>query len=403
MEVTLENIREAAQRIAPYIRRTPLLYFDHLSQARGKDIYLKCETLQRTGSFKIRGAANCILANLTQAKKSGVVAASAGNHAQAVAAICKFLGIRATIVMPTVTPYIKVQNTRNWGATVELVGAFYDESFEHAQKLSKEKGLLFIHPYRDPLVIAGQGTVALELVEAPEFKDIEAVVVSVGGGGWSTGVAIALKALRPELKVYGVAAKYAPAAWKSFHEKRALSEPVTFTLAEGVAIKKTDEAMLGLMRRTLDDIFAIGEESIANAIAVLAEHGKLISEGAGALPVAACLDGVIKEHKVALLLSGGNIDIPALAHVLQRGLVEQDRLVRLEITITDRPGGLHAITGILAEHRGNIIQVFHQRASLNTRFGEANIEIDLETRGKEHTIEIIDALTNAGFNVRRAS
>jgi threonine dehydratase len=402
--VTIEMIREARERIAPYIRKTPLLPFEYLSGLCDKEVLLKCESLQRTGSFKLRGAANCILANLSQAKKCGVIAASAGNHAQAVAAICKFLGIKSTIVMPTMTPFIKIQNTRNWGANIELVGAFVDESTDYAVKMASEKGLLFIHPFRDPSIIAGQGTVGLELLEDPAFEDVEAVVISVGGGGWSTGVAIALKALRPQIKVYGVAPRGVSGAWRLFHEG-SMAPPIahSYTLAEGVAVKRPGEDMVKLIRSHLNDLHAISEESIAYSIALLAEHGKLICEGAGALPVAALLDGLIEEKRVALILSGGNIDIPALSHVLQRGLVEQDRLVRLVITISDRPGGLNAVTQILAEKGGNIIQVFHQRTSIHTRVGETEIEVDLETRGKDHTSEIIDAITKTGFKVHRAS
>lgn len=402
--VTLEMIREARSRIAPYVRHTPLLPFEHLSRLSGKETLLKCESLQRTGSFKLRGAANCILSNLAQAKKCGVIAASAGNHAQAVAAICQFLGIKSTIVMPTMTPFIKVQNTRNWGANIELVGAFVDESTDYAIKVASEKGLLFIHPFRDPSVIAGQGTLGLELLDDPAFADVEAVVISVGGGGWSTGVAIALKALRPQIKVYGVGPRGVSGAWRLFHEgANATPITATYTLAEGVAVKRPGEEMVKLLRANLNDLYAVSEESIAYSIALLAEHGKLICEGAGALPVAAVLDGLIAEKRVALILSGGNIDIPTLSHVLQRGLCEQDRLVRLVVTISDRPGGLNAVTQILAEKGANIIQVFHQRTSLHTRVGETEIEVDLETRGKDHTGEIIDAINKTGFKVHRAS
>ena len=237
LTIPLSEIQAARQMIQPYIRKTPLLEFETLGLRCGKRIWLKCENLQNTGSFKIRGAANCILSNLAQAKKNGVIAASAGNHAQGVAAICHSLGIKATIVMPTSTPTIKVANTQNWGAKVELVGNYYDESYEHAMALSKKDGLLFIHPFRDPKIMAGQGTLALELAEDPCFQDLEAVVFAVGGGGLISGCGSALKSLRPDLKVYGVTAQNAPATWTSFHQNRAAEEDVHFTLAEGVAAK----------------------------------------------------------------------------------------------------------------------------------------------------------------------
>jgi threonine dehydratase len=403
IQITLNNIKEARERIAPYIRRTPFIPFEYLASKVGKDIWMKCESLQRTGSFKIRGATNCILKNLAQAKKSGVITASAGNHAQGVAAISKLLGIKATIVMPTWTPPIKVENTKGWGPEVELVGHIYDESYDYALKVANAKGYLFVHPYRDPEVIAGQGTIALELVEDPAFQGIEAVVIPVGGGGLSIGSAIALKQLRPDIKIYGVAAKNAPATWRSFHKGALVEDLVQFTLAEGVAIKKTDPKMLSLLIDHLDDFFALSEESIAHSIALVAEHAKMITEGAGVLPVAAILEGMIPEKAVALYLCGGNLDIPALSHVLQRGLVEQGRLVRLVITVNDRPGGLSGITQVLAETGANILEVFHQRSTLHTKFGEAEVEVDIETRGLSHTEQITARLNEQGFRVYRDS
>jgi len=401
--IPLSEIKAARELIAPYIRRTPLIDFETLGTRTGKRIWMKCENLQRTGSFKIRGAANCILSNLAQAKKNGVSAASAGNHAQGVAAICHQLGIRATIVMPTFTPTIKVANTQKWGAKVELVGNVYDESYEHAMALAKKDGLVFIHPFRDEKIMAGQGTVGLEIAEEPNFNDIEAVVLSVGGGGLISGVGNALKAIRPGIKIYGVTAKNAPATFTSFHKNRAAEEEVRYTIAEGVAAKHSDAYMLGYLKGCVDDVFSISEENIANAIALLAEHGKLVVEGAGALPIAAVLQNHIPEKNIALVISGGNVDLPTLSQVLQRGLAEQGRLIRLLITVTDRPGGLNAITTVLAEQRANIVQIFHQRSNAKKGVGEAEVEVDLETRGPEHSEEITKAMQARGFSVQRVS
>ncbi len=401
--IQLKEIQEAEHRIAPYIRNTPLIRFDYLSRVMQKNIFLKCETLQITGSFKIRGAANCILENLAQAKKSGVVAASAGNHAQGVAAICHQLGIKATIVMPEMTPAIKVQNTLDWGAEVELVGKVYDDSYEHAMKLSLERGFLFVHPFKDPKVMAGQGTIGLELAANPLFQTTEAVIVCVGGGGIATGIGTALKALKPGIKVYGVTAANAPAAYKSFKTGIAAKEMPKFTLAEGVATKGPDSFMLEALKASVDDIFSISEESIAHAVALVAEHGKLVAEGAGALSVAAICDGLIPEKNITAILLGGNIDLPALSMVLQRGLVEQSRLIRLIITVIDRPGGLNALTQVLAESGANISQIYHQRATLHTQIGETEVEADIETRGVKHTQDIIELLNSRGFKVNRVS
>ena len=399
--IPLNEIQQARLRISPYIRKTPFLEMEELSRRTDRKVFAKCEILQFTGSFKIRGAANCILSNLEQAKRSGVVAASAGNYAQGVAAVCHQLGIRATIVMPTGTPGIKVQNTARWGAEIVLTGNVYDDSFEHAVDLSKKKGLLIIHPFHDPLIMAGQGTLGLELTEEPGFKDIEAFVFSVGGGGLISGCGSAIRALNPKAKVYGVTAKNAPATCRSFHENKAIEIDVKYTLAEGVAPKRTDDYMLGYLKSTVNDMLSIGEDSIAHAVSYLAEHSKLVVEGAGALPVAALLDDMIPERKVALVLSGGNIDLPALGHVLQRGLVEQGRLSRLIIRLSDRPGALHQITEILAGNGANIQQVFHQRTTLSAGIGEVAVEVEMETKGREHTHQIVDAFKAKGFQVNQ--
>ena len=396
-----EDVKKARDRIAPYIRPTPFIPFEHMSKRTGKDIWMKCETLQRTGSFKIRGAANFLLENLGPAKKSGVIAASAGNHAQGVAAMCSQLGISATIIMPEFTPTIKVQNTTHWGAHVELKGETFHDSYQRAQKLAQEKGYLFIHPYNDPLIQAGQGTIALEMVEEESFKGLEAVVIAVGGGGLLCGCATVFKRLAPHIKIYGVSAENAPATWRSVQTGEIQEIPPKHTIAEGVATKKTEKEMLKLLKDNLTDFFSISEDSIAYAISTLAEHSKLMVEGAGALPIAALINERIPENKVAVILSGGNIDLSMFSNALQRGLVEQGRLVRLLIWIPDRPGGLNSVTEILAQFRANILQVLHQRMTLHTAFGNTEIEIDMETRGKEHTEEIINALQKSGIRVKR--
>jgi len=252
-------------------------------------------------------------------------------------------------------------------------------------------------------VIAGQGTIALEMCEEPNFSGTEAVILPISGGGLMSGCASVLRALRPEIKIYGVTAKNAPGTWRSFHENKVLTEEVKYTLAEGVANKGTDATMMAYLKSLVDDVFSISEEAIALAISALAEHGKMILEGAGALPVAALLEGLIPEKRVTAVLSGGNIDLTALSTVIHRGLVEQGRVARLAITIPDRPGGLHSITEILSQKRANILQVFHQRASLNAGIGEAEVEVDIETRGIEHTLEIMDTLSSRGFQVQRVS
>ncbi len=401
LPLTLELIEKAQTTIAPYARATPLIPFDFLNRESGKKVLLKCENLQVTGSFKIRGAANCILENMAQAKKAGVIAASAGNHAQGVAAICNMLGIHSTIVMPTVTPAIKLQNTKRWGAETVLEGSVYNESFDHAMKLAKEKGYLFVHPYRDVHIMAGQGTIGLELMNDKSFADCEAILIPIGGGGLLSGIAKVLRAKNKKIKIYGVTAESAPATYQSIKTGKIQVQTPSFTLAEGVSTKTTDEIMLAHLKESIDDVFSISENSIAHAISLIAEHGKMVMEGSAAIAVAAVLNKLIPEKNVTCLVSGGNIDLPALGHVLQHGLVHQGRLVRLLITITDRPGGLNKVTEILGSAGANIIQIFHQRATLHTKIGEADIDVDIESKGREHTNEIIHQLTNRGFKVAR--
>ncbi len=403
LDIKLKDIEKARESLKPFIRKTPLIRSEALSTRFKKEILLKCENLQITGSFKIRGATHCILQNLVQAKKSGVITASAGNHAQGVAAISQMLGVRATIIMPTVTPAVKVYNTQRWGAHVELVGGVYDESFDHAMQRSENENLLFIHPFKDPLVIAAQGTIGLELVEEALFQSVESIVIPVGGGGIASGCATALRSLKPGLRIYGVSAKNAPAMWNSFHCGKAVEEPVQLTLADGVAAKRADPELVAYLKKTIDDYFGVSEESIAHAISLLAENGKLVVEGAGALSLASLIENQIPEKNICLVLSGGNIDPTTLASVFQRGLVAQGRRVHLIVTISDHPGGLHALTDILAQKKANILQVFHQRTATYLGVGEANVEIELETRGPEHTQEILEILAQRGFNAHRVS
>ena len=399
--IDLERFKEARKRINPYIYETPLLPVPYLNQLLNKNIWMKCENLQVRGSFKIRGATNCVLSNLAQAKTKGIVTASAGNHAQGVAAIAQKLGIKATIVMPTITPSIKVQNTRAMGATVKLGGEVLDESFLFAEKLAQSQGFLYVHPYLDPHVVEGQGSVALELMENENFKKCEAVLIPIGGGGLAAGCTSVLRELNPNIKIYGVVAENAPTWLDSFKNKSVVQKPVIHTLADGVATKKTRTVMLEYLQDNLDGLFAVKEETISHAVALLAEQEKMIAEGAGALPVGALIEGQIKEKNVCFILSGGNIDLTALSRVLYRGLVNQDRLIRLVITISDLPGGLHALTGSLSELGANILQVFHHRATSRLSIGETDIEVEMQTKDKEHTDNIIQKLKDNNWKVKR--
>jgi threonine dehydratase len=396
------DVEAAQQRIAPYVRRTPFFPCDYLNRIGGrapKETWLKVESLQATGSFKIRGAANCILTNLERARSAGVVTASAGNHAQGVARMAYELDLKATIVMPVGTPPIKVSNTQRYGAEVLLHGRYYDESYDFAKAIEANEGRLFVHPFLDPLVAAGQGTAAIEMLEEPAFQHVDSVVIPVGGGGLALGCATVLREKRPDLKLYGVTPKNAEAFWRSYHEGRPVEADVRFTLAEGTATKRPNPKMVEALKGLLDDVFALSEESIAHAIALVAEHGKLVVEGSGALPVAACVEGLLERRKTALIVSGGNLDIHALSQVLQRGLAEQGRLRRYRIRVPDRPGGLLALTQVIAESQGNILQVFHHRGYVDVPVGETQVELELETRGSDHAAQIEAGLSAKGFTV----
>ncbi|MEZ4751562.1 MAG: pyridoxal-phosphate dependent enzyme [Bdellovibrionota bacterium] len=401
LPIAIERVLEAQKRIEPYVHATPLLRMDSLIPSQANKILIKAETFQKTGSFKLRGAANFLLQHLEEAKSKGVVTASAGNHGQAVAAMSTRLGVAATIVMPTSTPALKTENAKRLGGKVELVGQTFEEAVQHARSLSEQGKRLYVHGYADPDVIAGQGTLALEMIAKDRFKDIEAVVVPVGGGGLAAGVCTVLKARRPDIKIYGVAAKNVPTCWELYHGKTPEAPSRRYTLAEGVAIKSTNTEIVDFLKKHLTDFFLIEEDSIAHSIALLAERAKIVAEGAAALSVAVLLEEKIKEKNVALLLSGGNVDLSTLSRVLQRGLVEQGRLSRLHITGTDRPGLLHTITEVLFRTQANIIQVSHTRGTLNIGVGEAKIEVDIETRAPDHTQEVIEELKKTSLRVER--
>ncbi len=399
--IPFESVTEARSLIQAYIQPTPLVHLENLDKIAGRRLLLKAENFQRTGSFKIRGAANFALHHLAEAKKKGIVAASAGNHSQGVAAICSELGVESTIVMPTFTPAVKIENTKRWGAKVVLYGKDLDEALAHAKELSESKHYLLAHAFHDPLIMAGHGTLALELMEEEDFDKVEAIVVSVGGGGLISGCIAALKKHRPDIKIYGVSAQNAPGAWLTYHGKQPPDGPLGYTLAEGVALKRPLKPILDYLKENLEDFFCIGEEAIAHAVSLLAEYGKMVVEGAGALPLAAVLEGHLKEKNIALIVSGGNIDPSALSRVLQRGMVEQGRLARLLIKGPDRPGMLHGITKVLAEMQANVIQVQHTRGTLEIGVGDTQIEVDIETRSSSHTEEIIAKLEENALRVKR--
>ena len=395
--IQLSDIHSALNRIRADIRISPCTHSETFSGLTRNSIFLKLDNQQRTGAFKERGALNKLLTLNPEERAHGVIAASAGNHAQGVSYHAGRHGIRARIVMPLPTPLTKVSATRAYGAEVLLHGANYDEAYGKAIELSEQDHLTLIHAFDDDDVIAGQGTLGLEILS--QNAEIEAVVSPIGGGGLIGGIACAVKETNPKVKVYGVQ----PARLPSMKAAVAQGKPVTLdsakTIADGIAVRRAGERTLPLVQKYVDDIVTVEEEEIANAILLLLEREKTLAEGAGAAAIAAVLNRklALQDKRVAVLVCGGNIDVTLLARIIERGLVKDGRLVRLRVHLPDYPGALHRLTGILADHRANIVETAYDRAYHGVTLGDTAIDITMETRGPEHISELLTALVAAGY------
>ncbi len=390
---TLADIQAARERLSGKgVRVTPLYVSETFGRMTGRPVHLKAETLQRTGSFKIRGAVNKIEGLSEAERKAGVVAASAGNHGQAVAWAAREAGIEATIFMPAETPMAKVEPTRNYGARAELAGATFEDALAAAVAHVEETGGTFVHPFEDPHVIAGQGTVGLELVE--QLPEVETVVVPVGGGGLSAGIGLALRALRPEVKVVGVqAAACAPLAGGT---------TFGYTIAEGIAVKHPGELTSALLADLLETVVTVTDEEISEAIVLLMERAKLVVEGAGAAAVAALVaDRVPGNGPVAAILSGGNIDPTLLIQVMRHGLTLAGRYIVVRTRLPDRPGELIKLLSLFAEEHANVVSVEHHREGMDVPVTETEVEATLLTRDQEHCTAILDAMRSRGYVVDR--
>ncbi|WP_456458553.1 threonine ammonia-lyase [Nitratifractor sp.] len=399
--VDLKRIGRARKRISDVVLRTPFAYAPILSEISGYEIYLKKENLQRTGSFKLRGAFNKIAALIEEGRKNGVVAASAGNHAQGVAFAARHFGIDATIVMPESTPLTKVLGVRDLGAEVILKGANYDEAYAYAVEYAEEQSKDFVHPFADEEVMAGQGTIMLEMLE--EEPDLDAVVIPVGGGGLISGCAVAAKSISPEMRVIGVAAAGAPAMKQSFDAGRPIDSTSVRTIADGIAVRDTSPVTLEYILQYVDEMKLVGEDEIASAILFLLERQKLTVEGAGSVGVAAVLHGHLdlpKGSRIGILLSGGNIDVTMLSLIIEKGLVKSHRKMKLVVTLIDKPGALERFAGLMREVQANIVQIGYDRTSTDLDFGDAHVSVSLETKGEEHQEQIRNALRENGFPFR---
>jgi len=399
--IQLSDIQTAIQRIRGDIRVSLCTHSETFSALTRSSIFLKLDNQQRTGAFKERGALNKLLSLTPEERSHGVIAASAGNHAQGVSYHAGRHGIRSRIVMPLPTPLTKVSATRAYGAEVVLHGTNYDEAYEEAVVQSRRDGLTFIHAFDDDAVIAGQGSLGLEILA--QNPEIEVIVSPIGGGGLIGGIACAVKESRPSVKIFGVQ----PARIPSMKAAVAAGKPVTLdsakTIADGIAVRRAGERTLPLVQKYVDDIVTVEEEEIANAILLLLEREKTLAEGAGAAAIAAVLNRKlpVESRKVAVLVCGGNIDVTLLARIIERGLVKDGRLVRLRVHLPDYPGALHRLTGILADHRANIVETAYDRAYHGVNLGDTAIDITMETRGPDHIAELLAALVSAGYTHER--
>ena len=392
-------IQEAADRLKKRVRRTELIHSHHFSEKLGFPLYFKCENLQRTGAFKIRGALNFMTAQPREALVRGVITASAGNHAQGVAFSADLLGVKATVFMPESTPPQKVFATKDYGAEVVLTGKSFDEAYAAAIKARDETGALFVHPFDDPLVMAGQGTIGLELLH--DLPDLAAVLVPIGGGGLISGIATAIKETHPGVRIIGVESAAAPSMHYSLKKGDVVETPLTVSLADGIAVKKVGKNTFPIVRELVNEVVLVEEEEIAQAIVVLLERTKLLVEGAGAVTLAALLNGRVANvpGKTVCLLSGGNIDVKTIAVVVEWGLLAAGRYLKLKVELEDVPGSLAKLATDIAATRANIYLITHDRRSIDLPLGRTEVLLELETRGYDHIQEVVEYLNGRGYDV----
>lgn len=417
--ITVDDVRRAREFLEGKITRTPVKAAPPVLEIPGTELFFKYENEQLTGSFKIRGALNRMNALTPEERRRGVVASSAGNHAQGVAYGAKVLGVNATIVMPVTAPIVKVNATKSYGAKVVLSGDFYDEAYAVARELEREQGCVFIHPYQDARVIAGQGTIGLEVLE--NLPELDSIVVPIGGGGLISGIATAVKAIRPSIRVIGVVSNQAPGMMHLYqdqargHELSPSSEEEArprpdgrvkkiSTIAEGIAVKNPSPEMHATyISRLVDEIVAVDDNEIAQAIVFLLEKGKTVTEGAGAAGLAAVMSRDLQHlrlgSKSCVVLCGGNIDMNVMAKVIERGLRREHRLARITLVVDDLPGNLNRITTIMAEKRANILEVYHDRVSPELGLRETRIDLLVETSSDDHIHEILQALRGESFRI----
>ena len=402
MEPRFRDIEQARELLKGVVYPSPLIHSSYFSRELGAEVFLKLENLQETGSFKVRGAYNRLSYITAEERGRGVIAASAGNHAQGVAWASKRLGIRATIVMPENASIRKLLSVKEYGAEVVLVGSHLSDALTHAVQLAKETGKIFIPPFDDPLVVAGQGTVALEL--SPFIEEDTAIIVPVGGGGLISGIAIAARAIAPRTRIIGVQTESCPSAIRSLEKKAPTSVDIGHTLADGIAVNRPSDLTFTVIQRLVDEVIEVEEEGIAGAILNLLEKANVVSEGAGAVPLAALMENRLskKAKRYVLIISGGNIEINTIDRILQRGSIKMGRLIRIEVDLLDVPGSLWKLMGIIAKEKANILHIFHDRLNLENPIQVSRVKLNLETRGHQHARELVTKVQEAGYNVKES-
>ncbi|RXJ68876.1 threonine ammonia-lyase [Halarcobacter ebronensis] len=399
--ITFSNIEEAKRNLENVAQKTPLTKAPLLSKTFNSEIYLKKENLQLTGSFKLRGAFNRIAKLDKKRRDNGVVTASAGNHAQGVAFSAQYFNCEATIFMPEATPLTKVSGVKSYGANVVLTGENFDEAYEASLKFCEEHNKEFIHPFADDEVIAGQGTIAVEILE--KIPDLKQLIVPIGGGGLISGIAIAAKAINPDIKVIGVVASGARGMKESYKAQMPIDSKAVRTIADGIAVRDVNPKLLDIILDYVDHIVEVSDNEIANAILFLLEKHKLVVEGAGAAATAAIMHEKIEieDSKICAIISGGNIDVTMLSQIIEKGLVKSYRKMNLIVTLMDKPGALMHLTEIFKECSANIVQIDYDRDSVKLEFGEAHVTIALETKGEEHQKDIREKLKQNGYRYKQ--
>ncbi|MBX0286567.1 threonine ammonia-lyase [Halomicroarcula sp. F28] len=398
--VTVEDVQAARDRVAETTRQTPLEYSHTFSAMTGAEVHLKLELFQRTGSFKLRGATNRIATLSDEERANGVVTASAGNHAQGVALAATRIGVDSTIVMPEHAPISKVKATRSYGGDVVLYGEDYDEAAERAHEIEREEGRTYVHAFDDDYVMAGQGTIGLEIYD--ELPEVDTVVVPIGGGGLISGIATALKGLDPSIRVVGVQAEGASSVAESLRKGERIERDSVETIADGIATRTVGERTFEVIRECVDSVVTVSDSEIAVALTTLLERSKTLAEGAGAVALAAVIEEKFDyedDEVIVPALCGGNIDLNTLTNVIVRGLVETGRYLRIKTVLKDRPGALEELVGVLSDQQVNIYAIEHDRTNRDVAMNDAEVELDLETRGPDHVDELLAALREHGYPV----